>query len=91
MEHPVNHDIKRTVVYTVKVVSCNPGAWYKDNIRQEYDCILELNDQLFRGHEIMFRVLGAFHPVKFIKQQHCIVIKQHIADHNELLKFYGSK
>lgn len=84
------HDeVRETVVYTVQIQSANKGAWYRSEINTAYDCILEVVDKSFGGKEIMFRVMNAFHPVKYIKQQHCRVIEQHFGKQNELIQFYG--
>jgi hypothetical protein len=82
-------EVQRTVVYTVTIVAWNSGAWYRDMKFKEFNCILEIAEKQFGGQEIMFKVLNCFHPVKYIKQQHCTITDQHLADHSELLKFYG--
>lgn len=88
MEPPVNahEEISRTIIYEVLITSCNAGAWYRNNLKQKFQTVLDIVDKPYgNGQEVMFRVLGGKHPVKFIKQQHCTVVRQHIATHKELM------
>lgn len=87
--HDGNGEIKRTVIYTVQIEYANPGAWYKDQKGNVYDCLLEIVDKQLGGQEIMFRLTGCYYPVKFIKLQHCTIIGQRFAEHEELIKYYG--
>jgi hypothetical protein len=87
MSHPFEPAC--TVIYTVKIKDANAGAWYVGEKGKAFECILEVTDKPFGGTEIMFRVLRYYHPVRFIKQPHCEVVKQRIAQHKELFRLYG--
>lgn len=78
------------VIYTVKVIDSDKGAWYKDQQGKTFDCLLDIYNRPFdRGQIVAFKVFGCYRPVKHILPHHCLIIEQRFSNEKEITRYYG--